>query len=54
MEPRSPDHTAEEIERGFSINLGCAFAEWMDTKINLIDTPGYLDSRVTRSPARGC
>ena len=37
------DHTAEEIERGYSINLGCAFAEWMDTKINLIDTPGYLD-----------
>ncbi len=37
------DHTAEEIDRGFSINLGCAFAEWMDTKINLIDTPGYLD-----------
>src|SRR3954463_14092365 len=37
------DHAAEEIERGFSINLGCAFAEWMDTKINLIDTPGYLD-----------
>src|SRR5215210_3201270 len=37
------DHTTEEIDRGFSINLGCAFAEWMDTKINLIDTPGYLD-----------
>ncbi len=37
------DHTAEEIDRGFSINLGCAYAEWMDTKINLIDTPGYLD-----------
>jgi elongation factor G len=37
------DHAAEEIERGFSINLGCAFAEWHDTKINLIDTPGYLD-----------
>src|SRR5215216_5145522 len=37
------DHTAEEIDRGFSINLGCGFAEWMDTKINLIDTPGYLD-----------
>src|SRR5690349_24605620 len=37
------DHAAEEIERGFSINLGCAFAEWQDTKINLIDTPGYLD-----------
>src|SRR5687768_17975760 len=37
------DYSAEEIERGFSINLGCAFAEWMDTKINLIDTPGFLD-----------
>jgi len=37
------DTSPEEIERGYSINLGCAFAEWMDTKINLIDTPGYLD-----------
>src|SRR5438046_7966742 len=37
------DYSAEETERGFSINLGCAFAEWMDTKINLIDTPGFLD-----------
>src|ERR1043166_8199128 len=37
------DTAAEEIERGYSINLGCAFAEWMDNKINLIDTPGYLD-----------
>jgi len=37
------DYSAEEIERGFSINLGCAFAEWMDSKINLIDTPGFLD-----------
>ncbi len=23
--------------------LGCAFAEWRDTKINLLDTPGFLD-----------
>src|SRR6185295_5221185 len=37
------DYSAEEIERGFSINLGCAYAEWSDTKINLIDTPGFLD-----------
>ncbi len=37
------DNAHEEIERGYSINLGCAYAEWMDTKINLIDTPGYLD-----------
>jgi elongation factor G len=37
------DYSSEETERGFSINLGCAFAEWMDAKINLIDTPGFLD-----------
>jgi len=37
------DSAPEEVERGYSINLGCAFAEWQDTKINLIDTPGYLD-----------
>src|SRR5258708_1870831 len=37
------DTAPEEIERGYSINLGCAFAEWMDTKINLLDTPGFLD-----------
>src|SRR5437763_1413386 len=37
------DSAPEEIERGYSINLGCAHAEWMDTKINLIDTPGFLD-----------
>src|SRR5689334_7505868 len=37
------DSAPEETERGFSINLGCAYAEWMDAKINLIDTPGFLD-----------
>ncbi|HEX7121620.1 MAG TPA: elongation factor G, partial [Gemmatimonadaceae bacterium] len=37
------DYTPEEIERGYSINVACAFAEWQDAKINLIDTPGYLD-----------
>jgi elongation factor G len=37
------DYTADEIDRKYSINLAVAMAEWMDTKINLIDTPGYLD-----------
>src|SRR5690606_20201096 len=37
------DASAEEAERGFSISLGCAFAEWMDAKINLVDTPGFAD-----------
>jgi len=37
------DYTQDEIERQYSINLALAYAEWMDTKINLIDTPGYLD-----------
>jgi elongation factor G len=37
------DYSAEEIERGYSINLGVAHAEWLNTKINFIDTPGYLD-----------
>ena len=37
------DFDPEETERGFSISLSCAHAEWMDTKINLLDTPGYSD-----------
>src|SRR3989449_9061034 len=37
------DYTPDEIERKYSINLAVAVAEWMDTKLNLIDTPGYLD-----------
>jgi elongation factor G len=37
------DTSPEEVARGYSISLGCAFAEWRDTKINLLDTPGYAD-----------
>jgi elongation factor G len=37
------DTSAEEIARGYSIALGCAYAEWSDAKINLLDTPGYAD-----------
>jgi len=37
------DYTPEEVERGYSISVACAFAEWEGAKVNLIDTPGYLD-----------
>ncbi|HSE46515.1 MAG TPA: elongation factor G [Gemmatimonadales bacterium] len=37
------DYTPDEIERKHSIGLSVAYAEWMDVKLNLIDTPGYLD-----------
>lgn len=37
------DTSPEEVARGYSISLGCAYAEWRETKLNLIDTPGYAD-----------
>jgi len=37
------DYSPDEIEKGFSINLALAYAEWEGVKINLIDTPGFLD-----------
>lgn len=36
-------HTPEEAAHGISIQLTPAWAEWEGTKINLLDTPGYLD-----------
>jgi elongation factor G len=36
-------HTPEELAHGISIQLTPAYAEHMDTKVNLLDTPGYLD-----------
>ncbi|MBI2910904.1 MAG: elongation factor G [Chloroflexi bacterium] len=37
------DFDAEEIKRHMSINLSMVPAEWRDTKLNVIDTPGYAD-----------
>jgi len=37
------DFTPEETDHKISINLGVASANWQNVKINLIDTPGYLD-----------
>lgn len=36
-------HSPEEIGHGISMQLAPAYAEWMDTKVNLLDTPGYQD-----------
>ncbi len=37
------DHSADEIERKITLAMGLAQFEWKSTKINLLDTPGYLD-----------
>lgn len=37
------DYSPDEIERQHSIGLSLGFAEWMDTKLNLLDAPGTLD-----------
>jgi elongation factor G len=37
------DYHPEEVARGISIHSGVAHVEHNDTKINLIDTPGYED-----------
>ena len=36
-------HTPEELGHEISIQLTPAYAEHLNTKINLLDTPGYLD-----------
>ncbi len=37
------DYDAEEVARHFSISASVAPVMWKDVKINIIDTPGYLD-----------
>lgn len=37
------DFDPDEIKRQMSINTALAPVEWQDTKINILDTPGYFD-----------
>lgn len=37
------DFDPEEQKRHISINVALAPCEWQDTKINIVDVPGYLD-----------
>ena len=37
------DHEPEEIKRQISISASVAPLEWKETKVNLIDVPGYFD-----------
>ena len=37
------DYDQEEIDRKLSINLSLASVPWLDTKINIIDVPGFFD-----------
>lgn len=37
------DYDSEEIRKKVSINTSVIPIEWMDTKINFLDTPGYFD-----------
>lgn len=37
------DYADDEISRQMTINLGLAQFEWQGHKVNLLDTPGYMD-----------
>ncbi len=37
------DFDEQELARGISVSLGCAYAVWENTKINIIDVPGFFD-----------
>lgn len=45
------DFDEEEISRKISLNLASAYVEFQNTKINLIDTPGYASFIANARPA---
>ena len=37
------DYDEQEMARGISISLACAYTYWRDVKINVVDVPGFYD-----------
>ena len=37
------DYDDQEMQRGISISLACAYTFWEDHKINIVDVPGFYD-----------
>ena len=37
------DYDEQELARGCSISLACAYTYWNGCKINIIDVPGFFD-----------
>ncbi len=37
------DYDEQEMQRGISISLACAYTYWDDVKINVVDVPGFFD-----------
>ncbi|MBE5816936.1 MAG: elongation factor G [Clostridiales bacterium] len=37
------DYDDQEMQRGMSISLACAYTYWENVKINIIDVPGFYD-----------
>ena len=37
------DYDDQEMQKGISISLACAYTYWEDCKINIVDVPGFYD-----------